>query len=96
MAADGDLLAASSGAEAEHAVLRRVVDGVCAHVLPPAERAAPLLRALSRELLAGYVFRPVMGFFAPFWVNKLLLAGLHAKQAPKATPAAGAAGASTD
>jgi sorting nexin-13 len=78
MAADGDLLAAAAGPEAEHAALRRIMDGFCPLVLPQTERDSPLLRALARELLAGYVFRPVMGFFAPFWINKLLLSALRA------------------
>ncbi len=82
MAADGDLLAAASGPEAEHAALRRIMDGFCPLVLPQTERDSPLLRALARELLAGYVLRPVMGFFAPFWINKLLLTVLIAGVLP--------------
>ena len=68
-------------------MLRRVVDGLCTLVLPQPERDVALLRVLARELLAGYVFRPVMGFFAPFWVNKLLLAVLNVSQSQPATAA---------
>jgi hypothetical protein len=91
MAADGDLLSAAAGGEAEQAVLRGLMRAVCALVLPRPERDAPLLRTLAAELLAGYVFRPLMGFAAPFWVNKLLLAGLNAQPQPQTTtPSAGA------
>jgi len=48
------------------------------HSLPAAERGAPLLRTIARELLASCVLRPIVGFAAPFWVNKGLLAALSA------------------
>ncbi len=92
MAADGDLLPAASGPEAEHAALRRLADGLVALSLPLPERQSTLLRALARELLAGYVLRPVLGFAAPFWINKLLLAALrsgteaHGPPAPAPVP----------
>ena len=45
--------------------------------LPAAERGAPLLRTIARELLGSCVLRPIVGFAAPFWVNKCLIAALR-------------------
>lgn len=77
MAADGELLGVAAGAEAEAAVLRHITGALVPLLLPAQERGCPLLTSLCRELLASYVLRPVLGFAAPFWLNKLLLAALR-------------------
>ena len=94
MAADGDLLPAASSVESEHAALRRVTDALLNYTLPAAE--SPLIRSLARELVAGCVLRPVLGFAAPFWLNKLLLAALKSSQGDGAAAAGDAAAGASE
>jgi len=77
LASDGDLLYAASGPDAEQSVLRRVADAMCGLLMPPHDKECPLVRSLARELLANCVLRPLVGFAAPFWMNKLLLASMR-------------------
>jgi hypothetical protein len=80
LACEGDLLYAASSADAEQSALRRIADAMCALLMPHPERECGVLRALTRELVAGCVLRPVVGFAAPFWMNKLLLAAVQSRK----------------
>ena len=84
LACEGDLLYAASSADAEQSALRRIGDAMCGLLMPQPERECGVLRALTRELVAGCVLRPVVGFAAPFWTNKLVLAAVQSrKQGPR-------------
>ena len=80
LACEGDLLYAASSADAEQSALRRIADAMCGLLMPHPERECGVLRALTRELVAGCVLRPVVGFAAPFWINKLLLAAVRSRK----------------
>uniref|UniRef100_A0A7S0NJZ5 PX domain-containing protein n=1 Tax=Micromonas pusilla TaxID=38833 RepID=A0A7S0NJZ5_MICPS len=51
-------------------VLSRHCDVVAAALLPPGHASNPILLALTRELLACSVLRPLLGFANPSWVHR--------------------------
>ncbi|KAJ6804182.1 uncharacterized protein M6B38_357065 [Iris pallida] len=70
--ASKELHPALISAESEHKVLQRIVGGILALVMKPQESKCPLVRCISRELLACLVIQPVINLASPAYINELI------------------------
>lgn len=60
--------------------LRAVSEGVVAYLVDVDDLKRPTARVVCRELLAACVFRPLLGWAAPYYANKALYSFLGAPQ----------------
>lgn len=60
--------------------LRAVSEGVVAYLVDVEDVKRPTARVVCRELLAACVFRPLLGWAAPYYFNKALYSFLGAPQ----------------
>jgi len=72
-------------AECEQDYNRVLGHRLCRALLPRTEFSSPIIRTLMTELMAGCVLSPIMGCFAPDYVNSWISTGLEAVASSSST-----------
>ena len=83
MHADGNLHPALLHPDGNYKMLRAVAEGLVGLLADPADNSRAAMRAVSRELVAGCVLRPLMMWCTPYHVNKGLYRVLNRGQMTK-------------
>ncbi|WIA09198.1 hypothetical protein OEZ85_008608 [Tetradesmus obliquus] len=64
---------AFSTPDGQYQACKRLSEAVLVHIMPPEDRACPMMRAMLRELFATCLLRSTLASLAPYSINKLLL-----------------------
>jgi hypothetical protein len=69
---------AFSKPDGQYLACKRLSEAVLVHIMPPEDRACPMLRSMLRELFATCLLRSTLASLAPYSINKVSTTGAAA------------------